>query len=68
MKPEDFKIIGLECDVSSERSVQKAYEKVMDTFGRIDSVVASAGMATTHQTWFHLPSFVARYHRELLRL
>ena len=34
MKPEDFNIIGLECDVSSERSVQKAYQRVMDTFGR----------------------------------
>lgn len=45
MKPEDFNIIGLECDVSSERSVQKAFQQVMDTFGRIDSVVASAGTA-----------------------
>lgn len=45
MKPEDFRIIGLECDVSSERSVQKAYQQVMDTFGRVDSVVASAGAA-----------------------
>jgi NAD(P)-dependent dehydrogenase (short-subunit alcohol dehydrogenase family) len=36
-------IIGIECDVSSERAVQKAYAEIMDTFGRIDSVVASAG-------------------------
>lgn len=43
MKSEDFNIIGLECDVSSERSVQKAYQQIMETFGRIDSVVASAG-------------------------
>lgn len=55
MRPEDFKVIGVECDVSSERSVQKAYQNVMDTFGRIDSVVASAGtavnrFATSHET------------------
>jgi len=45
MKPEDFNIIGFECDVSSEGSVKKAYQQIMDTFGRIDSVVASAGTA-----------------------
>jgi NAD(P)-dependent dehydrogenase (short-subunit alcohol dehydrogenase family) len=48
MNPEDFNIIGLECDVSSERSVQKAYQQVMDTFGRVDSVVASAGAAANY--------------------
>jgi NAD(P)-dependent dehydrogenase (short-subunit alcohol dehydrogenase family) len=46
MKPEDLNIIGVECDVSSERSVQNAFQHTMDTFGRIDSVVASAGMVT----------------------
>jgi NAD(P)-dependent dehydrogenase (short-subunit alcohol dehydrogenase family) len=45
MKPEGFNIIGVECDVSSEQSVQKAYQQVIDTFGRVDSVVASAGTA-----------------------
>lgn len=43
MTPEDFKVIGVGCDVSSELSVQRAFEQVMDTFGRLDSVVASAG-------------------------
>ena len=43
MKPEDFNIIGLACDVASEHAVQKAYQHVMDTFGRVDSVVACAG-------------------------
>jgi NAD(P)-dependent dehydrogenase (short-subunit alcohol dehydrogenase family) len=42
-KPEDYHIIGVECDVSSERSVQKAYAETVEAFGRIDSVVASAG-------------------------
>ncbi|KZP12701.1 NAD(P)-binding protein [Athelia psychrophila] len=50
-KPEDFKIIGVECDVSSERSVQKAYQEVMDTFGRIDSVVASAGIVENYSAF-----------------
>jgi len=43
MTPEDFNVIGVGCDVSSELSVQRAFEQVMDTFGRLDSVVASAG-------------------------
>lgn len=43
MKPSDFDVIGVECDVSSEHSVQKAYQETMERFGRIDSVVASAG-------------------------
>lgn len=44
-KPEDFSVIGIGCDVSSELSVQQAFRKVMDTYGRIDSVVASAGQS-----------------------
>lgn len=36
-------IIGVGCDVSSEVSVQKAFKLATDEFGRIDSVVASAG-------------------------
>lgn len=38
-----LKIIGVGCDVSSEVSVQKAFKLATDEFGRIDSVVASAG-------------------------
>ncbi|KAG6376296.1 hypothetical protein JVT61DRAFT_2274 [Boletus reticuloceps] len=45
-KREDFEVIGIGCDVSSELSVQKAFEVVMDTFGRVDSVVASAVLHT----------------------
>ncbi|KAF9227740.1 NAD(P)-binding protein [Gyrodon lividus] len=51
MKPEDFKVIGVECDVSSELSVQKAFETVMDTYGRIDSVVASAGIVENYSAF-----------------
>ena len=43
LQKEGVQVIGIECDVSSEASVQNAYEKIMDTFGRIDTVVASAG-------------------------
>jgi len=43
LKQEDFQVIGVGCDVSSELSVQKAFETVIDNFGRVDSVVASAG-------------------------
>ncbi|TFK54669.1 NAD-P-binding protein [Heliocybe sulcata] len=51
MKPEDFKIIGLECDVSSERSVIKAFNETMDNFGRLDSVVASAGIVENYSAF-----------------
>lgn len=50
-RPEDYTVIGIECDVSSERSVQKAYSKVMDTFGRIDAVVASAGIVENYSAF-----------------
>jgi len=51
MRPEDFNIIGVECDVSSESSVQKAYTEVLSTFGRVDSVVASAGMVENYSAF-----------------
>lgn len=41
-------IIGIECDVSVETSVQNAYEVIIATFGRIDAVVASAGIVHNH--------------------
>lgn len=43
MTETDYEVIGIGCDVSSELSVQQAFRRVMDTYGRIDSVVASAG-------------------------
>ncbi|KAH8116024.1 NAD(P)-binding protein [Phellopilus nigrolimitatus] len=39
-----LQVIGVECNVASEASVQKAYEDVMAHFGRVDAVVASAGI------------------------
>lgn len=49
--PSSVKIIGVECDVSSERSVQKAYEDVMSAYGRVDSVVASAGIVENYSAF-----------------
>ncbi|KAI0317569.1 NAD(P)-binding protein [Amylostereum chailletii] len=48
LKPTDFNIIGVECDVSSERSVQKAFGETIETFGRVDAVVASAGIVENY--------------------
>jgi len=45
---DDLNIIGLECDVSLESSVQKAYADVMSTFARVDSVVAAAGIVENY--------------------
>ncbi|KAG9318634.1 NAD(P)-binding protein [Chiua virens] len=51
LKRDDFNVIGVGCDVSSELSVQKAFETVMDTFGRVDSVVASAGIVENYSAF-----------------
>ncbi|EKM55285.1 uncharacterized protein PHACADRAFT_255786 [Phanerochaete carnosa HHB-10118-sp] len=51
MDPKDYQIIGIGCDVSSELSVQQAYRRTMDTFGRIDSVVASAGIVENYSAF-----------------
>ncbi|KAJ7481170.1 hypothetical protein B0H11DRAFT_1234535 [Mycena galericulata] len=48
---ETLNIIGIECDVSSEQSVQKAYAEIMSTFGRVDSVVASAGIVENYSAF-----------------
>lgn len=38
-----LRIVGLECDVTSEVSVADAFMKTLELFGRVDAVVASAG-------------------------
>jgi NAD(P)-dependent dehydrogenase (short-subunit alcohol dehydrogenase family) len=43
LKDDTLKVVGLECDVSSEASVEKAFTRTIETFGRVDVVVASAG-------------------------
>ncbi|KDQ61131.1 hypothetical protein JAAARDRAFT_32136 [Jaapia argillacea MUCL 33604] len=51
MGPSDFDVIGLECDVSSERSVIKAFGETVSKFGRVDSVVASAGIVENYSAF-----------------
>lgn len=40
----EIKCIGLGCDVADEASVQGAFKTVIDTFGRVDSLVTAAGI------------------------
>ena len=39
-----YKFVGFGCDVSSELDVQNAFAQVLETFGRLGAVVASAGV------------------------
>ena len=43
LEDDTLKVVGLECDVSSEASMEKAFTRTIETFGRVDVVVASAG-------------------------
>jgi len=44
LKAEEVQLIGIGCNVASEADVQTAYGRIIDVFGRIDVVVASAGI------------------------
>jgi len=48
-------VVGLECDVSSEVSVAEAFKRTLEAFGRIDAVVASAGIVE-HYSALDYPS------------
>ena len=37
-------ILGLGCDVMSEKSTQEAFEQIIAHFGGVDAVVANAGI------------------------
>lgn len=39
----EIRAIGIGCDVASEKSVKVAMNKVIENFGQIDALVASAG-------------------------
>jgi NAD(P)-dependent dehydrogenase (short-subunit alcohol dehydrogenase family) len=43
LEGDTLKVVGLECDVSSEACMEKAFTRTIETFGRVDVVVASAG-------------------------
>jgi NAD(P)-dependent dehydrogenase (short-subunit alcohol dehydrogenase family) len=48
LRLDGLKVVGLECDVSSEESVSKAFTRTFEAFGRVDVVVASAGESVRH--------------------
>lgn len=43
-----LRVVGFECDVSSEVSVADAFMRTLEVFGRVDAVVASAGKFVFH--------------------
>ena len=43
LKDDIPKVLGLECDTSSEASVEKAFTRTIETFGRVDVAIAAAG-------------------------
>ncbi|CCM04434.1 uncharacterized protein FIBRA_06614 [Fibroporia radiculosa] len=51
MTESDYSVVGIGCDVSSELSVQQAFRRVMDEYGRVDSVVASAGIVENYSAF-----------------
>jgi NAD(P)-dependent dehydrogenase (short-subunit alcohol dehydrogenase family) len=69
LTPKDVNLIGVECDVGLETSVQQAFSEVKDTFGRLDAVVASAGECTTEQlTWLHFSPILQALSKTILLL
>lgn len=63
VKEGELDIIGVECDVSSEISVQKAFGEVMDKFGKVNAVVASAGLSFPCQNYMKLVIHSLRRYR-----
>ena len=51
--PNGLELIGVECDVASEESVKNAFDQVRKKFGRVDAVVASAGMVDIRRVTSH---------------
>lgn len=43
IEPGKVQAIGLGCDVANEDSVKAGFQHIVDKFGQIDSLVASAG-------------------------
>jgi NAD(P)-dependent dehydrogenase (short-subunit alcohol dehydrogenase family) len=48
MKKEDFKVVGLACDVASEEAVQELFQRIHAEFGRVDVAVACAGIVENY--------------------
>jgi len=43
-----LRFTGIECDVSSEESVQTAFATIIGRYGKLDAVVASAGIVENY--------------------
>jgi NAD(P)-dependent dehydrogenase (short-subunit alcohol dehydrogenase family) len=60
-------VIGVECDVLNKESVERAAQKVLEAFGRVDILINGAGgnkpQATTNptQSFFDLPAEALRW-------
>ncbi|KAN0128453.1 D-arabinitol 2-dehydrogenase [Lactarius tabidus] len=48
LESDTLKVVGLECDVSSEACMEKAFTRTIETFGHVDVVVASAGIVENY--------------------
>lgn len=48
VEKDSLNILGIACDVSSEASVEGAFKDVIEKFGQIDAVVASAGIVENY--------------------
>ena len=42
--PREIKVEGYECNVAEETSVKEVFEDILRSFGKIDSVISSAGV------------------------
>ncbi|CAE7154004.1 unnamed protein product [Rhizoctonia solani] len=51
IQPGKVTAIGIGCDVGDEDSVKKGFGQVIDRFGRVDSVVASAGIVENYSAF-----------------
>ncbi|KAJ1309169.1 hypothetical protein OPQ81_004840 [Rhizoctonia solani] len=51
IQPGRVKAIGIGCDVGNEDSVKAAFDEVVNRFGRVDSVVASAGIVENYSAF-----------------
>lgn len=45
----EYDILGITCDVSDEKAVQKAIEKVVETYGKLDIAFNNAGVQISHE-------------------
>lgn len=55
---EKIDAIGITCDVSSEESVQAAFATIKQRFGRLDAVVASAGIVENYSALEQVAHFI----------